>query len=91
MMYENIDGPINVIGNSITRADYPGGNTLFVWDLTPDLDSSHNFHLLKSGNLSIHLQWAENLATPITLVVYLEFDNILRINKLRNSSLELTQ
>lgn len=87
-LLENIDGPTNIIGNFISRKEYAGGNVLFAYDLTSDLDSSNNFHLLKTGNLQIQLEWNKNLEQAITLIILFEYDNLVEINENRNVKLD---
>ena len=69
------------------------GNTLYAFDLTPDLCSADHFILLKDGSLDldVHLENDSSLATPAlvtsatgyTAMFYLEFDNIIEITKER--------
>lgn len=82
-LFEGIDRPVFVNGNDILRTDYPIGYTLYAFDISPDLCSSDHFNLLKKGNLTINLVFAENLPSPVTLIVYMEFDNMIEITNTR--------
>lgn len=82
-LFEGIDKPVFLHGNDITRKDYAHGYTFFAFDITPDLCSGDHFNLLKSGSLVLELSFAENLAQPIHLIVYMEFDNMIEINAAR--------
>lgn len=82
-LFEGIDGPVFLNGNDISREDYSEGYTLFVFDISPDLCSGDHFNLLKTGELVLDLSFHENLNKTITLVVFMEFDNMIEINATR--------
>ena len=71
-------------GNQISRIEYAEGFTLFAFDLTPDLDQSGHFHLLRQGNLRLELHFKTALPQTINVIVYAEFDNVIEIDKARN-------
>jgi hypothetical protein len=57
---------------------------MLVVDLTPDLAASgaHTSHL-PQGNIQIDLRFAEALPDPVTCLMYLDFDNSVQINALK--------
>lgn len=69
--------------NDISYKEYKNGNTLFAFDLTPDLCSSEHYNLAKDGSLDIDVVLKKPIETSITVLAYMEFDNILEINKHR--------
>lgn len=69
--------------NAINYNDYGQGYTLFSYDLTPDQNSDH-FNLLKDGSIEIDVTFSKAPDQSVTLIVYLEFDNILEIDSKRN-------
>ena len=71
-------------GNEISREEYANGFTLFAFDLTPDLDDSGHFHLVKTGSLRLELHFKHALPKTINVIVYGEFDNVIEIDKARN-------
>ena len=69
--------------NDITYKDYKNGNTLFAFDLTPDLCCSDHYNLTKDGSLDLDVTLSKAINNIITVIAYLEFDNILEINNKR--------
>ena len=70
-------------GNAISFTDFAQGNTLFAFDLTPDLCELGTFHLIKSGNLKLQIRFGEALQRTINVIVYAEFDNVIEIDRHR--------
>ena len=84
--YNSLFTGIREAPNDISYNEYKNGNFIFAFDLTPDLCSSEHYNILKDGNLEIVLRF-NNLEVPqipITMITYLEFDNILEVTKSRN-------
>ena len=79
-LFENIDKPVFATGNDISRLDYPNGYSLFAFDLTPDLCSSDQFNLIRSGNLDLALTFSQSLDSSIVVIIYMEYDNLVEIN-----------
>lgn len=82
-LFDNIDRPIFMTGNNITRDDYKNGYCLYAYDLSADLCSGEHFNLLKTGNLSIHLTFGTGAPNALQLVLFQEFDSIIEINQNR--------
>jgi hypothetical protein len=77
-------------GNDISRLDYHQGNTLFAFDLTPDLSDGSHFNLIKQGNLRVEVHFKEALPTTINCIVYAEFENVIEIDRSRNVLFDFT-
>jgi hypothetical protein len=70
-------------GNTISREEYAKENTLFGFDLTPDMSEVGVFQLIKQGNLRVEIHFAEALTATINVVLYAEFDNVIEIDRNR--------
>ena len=68
----------------IDRLDFPQGNCLYAFDLSPDLTDDEKFDLLKTGSVRLQLKFSEQLEQPITLIIYAEYQNIIEIDNNRN-------
>lgn len=69
----------------VSCEDYAAGNTMFAFDLSPDLSASEpHWNLQKIGSLRLHIKFATPLAAPINAIVYAEFQNLMEIDKNRN-------
>ena len=71
-------------GNDISRSEYADGYALYAFDLSPDLTDDEHFDLSKTGSVRLQAKFADALATPVTLIAYAEFQNLLEIDNNRN-------
>ena len=74
---------ISDIGSSIDINDFQKGYAIFAYDLTADLCNDDHFNLIKTGSLRMQLNFEEELTTNIIVIVYLEYQNLIEINKNR--------
>ena len=73
----------------VTLGEYKNGYTLWCIDFTKDQEVQlDKFHIIKTGNLRIELQFAQHTTDTLNCVVYAEFDNLLEINKQREVSID---
>ena len=70
-------------GMYLTADEYSNGNTLYAFDLTPDQSNSH-FNLIREGTISLEIKLKKAHEESITIITYLEFDNVIEISKDRN-------
>ena len=71
-------------GNDLDRSDYPGGYTLYAFDLTPDLAELDHFNLSREGSVRVDLRFANALANTINVIAYAEFENVIEIDRNKN-------
>ena len=70
-------------GNDISREEYKAGYTLFAYDLTPDMEDGDHNQLIKTGVVSLSLQFRQPLPSVTNVVVYAEFENLVEIDRNR--------
>jgi hypothetical protein len=73
---------------NITYEDYAKGNAIYAFDLTPDLCNSGHYNLMKNGSLNLSIKLEAAQSASITIMTYMEFDNILEIDNKRNIFLD---
>lgn len=72
-------------GNDISKEDYEGGSCLHCFDLTPCLTSSQaTWNLQKPTNLRVEVRFAAALPEAVNLIVLVETDNLIQIDKQRS-------
>lgn len=79
-LYKNI----NESANDISYSEYKNGNTLFAFDLTPDLCNGEYVNIPKDESLDLSVNFKVAIDKSITAIFYLEFDNIIEIHENRN-------
>jgi len=50
-------------------------------NLTPDLDLSTCFYLIKRGTIRLEINFSQALDTPVNVIVYSEFDSGIKIDR----------
>jgi hypothetical protein len=73
-------------GLDINRDDYPNGYCLYAFDLTPNQSASlaAPITLKNTGNTRLEFLLSAPTTAPYICMMYLEFDNIIRIDSDRN-------
>jgi hypothetical protein len=74
----------------VSREDFSQGYALFCFDLTPDLGESDHFSLVRSGSVRLAIEFGDELARTINIIVYGEFQNVLEIDRNRNVFFDFT-
>ncbi|GBN40345.1 hypothetical protein AVEN_78858-1 [Araneus ventricosus] len=70
---------------NVTLEEYKDSTCLYVFDLTQDYSASDPFmNVARSGDISIHLKFDEDLPETVTLLVYMEMQSLIEIDKSRN-------
>jgi hypothetical protein len=62
---------------------------MLLFDLTPDRAASEgHISLPKQGNIRLELKFDKSLPEVVTCILYLEYDNCVRIDHLRTVSVD---
>ena len=78
-----VNKTISDSGSIINREDFANGYALYAFDLTSDLCCDSHFNLIKNGNLRMVLNFAADTAVNIVCIMYMEYQNLIEINKAR--------
>ena len=78
-----VNKTISDVGSIVTRDDFAKGYAIFAFDLTADLSSDSHFNLIKTGNLRMVVNFSTDTSVNIVCVVYMEYQNMIEINKNR--------
>ena len=81
-----LEKPFKDEDNGINYADFHWGNTVFVFNLVPDLSDGLHFDLVHHSNGQQEVRFTTNLAEAVTCLVHAEYDSVIEINKDRNVS-----
>jgi hypothetical protein len=74
-------------GLQITHDDYIKGYFMLLFDLTPDLAASEGqASHPDNGHIRVELKFAKALPDPVTCLLYLQFENSIRIDLQRTVS-----
>ena len=79
--YNTLFKSIAEFPNDISYSEYSRGNSIFAFKFTPDLCNNSHFNDSDSGKLTLKITFKENLRHPVTLIAYMEFDNVLQLTK----------
>ncbi|GBM98255.1 hypothetical protein AVEN_168782-1 [Araneus ventricosus] len=70
---------------NVTLEEYKDNTCFYAFDLTQDFSASGPFvNVARSGVISIHLKFHEDLPETVTLLVYMEIQSLIEIDKSRN-------
>ena len=68
----------------ITLQDFANGNSLFAFNLTPDMTMSGHAQPYRDGNLRLELKFSKPLPASINVVVMAVFDGKVEVTSQRN-------
>jgi len=71
-------------GLVIKRTKYAFGYAPYTFVLSPDLTDDEKFELLRTGSVRLQLKFSQQLADPITIIIYAEYQNMIEIDRNRN-------
>ena len=78
-----VNKTISDSGLIINRNDFANGYALYAFDLSSDLCNQSHFNLIKNGNLRMVLNFDADTTVNIVCILYLEYQNMIEINKNR--------
>ncbi|XP_069059529.1 uncharacterized protein F54H12.2-like [Pleurodeles waltl] len=67
-------------GVVVSREGYGATYTLFVFNLTPDLQDNDHYNLIKNGNRKAEIRFKQALASNVNMVVFSVFDSVIQVN-----------
>jgi hypothetical protein len=75
--------------NGISRTDYKGGNTFYVFDMTSDLSgASDHFNLVKQGSVRLEVHFAAALPENVNILIYGESEHVMLIDSNRTVAVD---
>jgi hypothetical protein len=74
------------VGLQVTHDMYIAGYFMLLFDLTPDLGASGHSSHMDNGDIRLELKFSKPLPDSITCLLYLQFDNSIRIDVSRKVS-----
>ena len=72
----------------ISYEEFKNGYAIYAFDLNPDISSTEHYSLLRDGVMELDVKLSEKIDKSITLMAYLEYDNVIEINKYRQLSFD---
>ena len=92
MAYNTLYSGLREASCGISFEEFRAGYFIHAFDLTPDRCNQEHYNLLKDGKLGVKIEIKKlpQTTTEYTLISYLEFDTILRINKDRKINKEFS-
>ena len=76
--------------NDISYEEYPNGNFILAFNLSPDLCTENHLSLSQDGRLELKIELDAALDKSITGIFYLEYDNLLQLTKQGSLILDYT-
>lgn len=79
-LFQALNQNITYATITLDRFEYKEGNTLFGFNLTPDLSSGgQHVNPIRRGALNLALKFKNPIEQPITVIAHFEFDNLIQI------------
>ena len=73
-------------GNNISREEFKSSICFLAVDNTPDLCPGEGLHLSRNSTTTLDLSFHTALTETVTALVYTKFDDLLQIDKARNTT-----
>ena len=92
-LYEALDMLDTDSNFAINRNNYNDGNTIYGFNFAPDLSSgcgaAGHVNPIRYGSLRLSIRFGEATPTPVTVLIYCEFDKILEVDIARKAQIDL--
>ena len=74
------------VGSAIDIETFASSCNLYGFDLTADCSgsASHHLNIVKQGTLGLNLTFEKPLTISISVVIYLEYQQLIEIDRTRN-------
>lgn len=79
-------------GNQLDPARYQRGSFFIGFDLTADSDDGPNWQPIKDGTVYLHLEFATPIEPPlgVTIIIYMEHDGLITLDRNRQVTTDYT-
>ena len=83
-LYQSLDIYNTSTGLDINMDEFGKGYTLYGFDLTADMGQGSYIDPIKYGSLRMEAHFDTAITAPMNVIVYAEYDNMLKIDRARN-------
>lgn len=77
-------------GLDISRDEYPGGYTYFIFNFNPDLTNGELVQPTRTGNVRVEVEFATATTAPIQLIMQCSFYSTVKISRAREVMIDYT-
>ncbi len=90
-MYESLGLAATHNSNWLDMSDFANGYAFYVFDLSPDASDDAHWELIREGSTTVRLTFKDVIpAGGVKLIALAEFDNLITIDRFRNTYFDYT-